>query len=245
MNELNYSYIVVEDEMEVCKQIQIRMNKFPNWECLGLIPFYAEALNLIHQKKPNLLFLDYSIRGGNTFSLLDEIYKMENYEPYIIFFTAFQSDNPEIPEEAINNHKVNKYLIKPIFEKLTLYLEEYLLEAEKWIIHHEKIDFWIETILKQKIKINPQEIVCIVQSETNSRNKLIRTSNNDVYEIRASWDLCEKMAHKYNVDYCFANARDSLINKKFITKLQKPKVWLNNQFWVEVTKDKWKEVEKS
>lgn len=229
--------------MEVSKQIQFRMSKFEKWTCIGLIPFYAKALEIIQQQQPDLLFLDYSIRGGNTFSLLDEIVTIENYRPYIIFFTAFQSDNPEIPENAINKHQVNKYLVKPVFEKLTNHLHEYLMEAEKWILNNTNASFWIETISKQKIKIVPETIICITQSETNSRNKFVRTTNNEVYEIKASWELCEKIANQYKLDYCFANARHSLINKKYITKLHKPKVWLNNQFWLEVTKEKWKEIE--
>lgn len=37
MIKLRYNYAVIEDELEVCKQVQARMDQFPDWECLGLI----------------------------------------------------------------------------------------------------------------------------------------------------------------------------------------------------------------
>jgi response regulator of citrate/malate metabolism len=243
MKKSNYSYLIVEDEMEVCKQLQNRMNPFENWSCLGLIPFYDVAFQTIKTEKPDLLFLDYSIRGGNSFSLLNEIAAIENYSPYIIFFTAFQNDNPEIPENALNIYQVNKYLVKPIFEKLTLHLYEYVDEAEKWILKQQPKSFWIETILKEKIMLHPEMIICISQSENNSRNKIIRTIDEKIFEIKASWEVCEKIAKSYELDYFFANARYTLVNKKYITKIQKPYIWLNDRTKVEVTREKWSCVE--
>jgi len=242
MKKSRYNYLIVEDEMEVCKQLQNRMKPFEKWNCLGLIPFYDTALQTIKADKPDLLFLDYSIRGGNTFSILNEIATIENYSPYIIFFTAFQNDNPEIPENALNIHQVNKYLVKPIFEKLTLHLHEYVAEAEKWISNHQPKSFWIETIQKEKIMLYPDLIICISQSENNSRNKIIRMADEKIFEIKASWEVCEKIAKSYELDYFFANARYTLVNKKYITKILKPYIWLNNRTKVEVTREKWSNV---
>ena len=243
MAKSNYNFIVIEDDLKVCNDVKNRMSVFENWTCLALIPAFDEALHCIINEKPDLLFLDYSIRGGNTFELLDEIGKINNYAPFIIYFTGYGSDNPFISEDVVNKYHVNIFLNKPIQEKLTSYLAQYLIKATQWIEWNTATEVWITTIQKQKMKIASKDIFCISQSETNPRFKIIHTSDGKQIEIKASWQDCEAIAVKHNIDYCFTNARYTLINKSFISKIQKPYIWLNNdQLKVEVTKDKWKNV---
>ena len=142
---------------------------------------------------PNLVFLDWSIKGGNAFTLLEKIEKIEYYNPYIIFFTGYQNDHPEIPVELINRFKINKYLIKPIFENLTINLDKYIKEAEFLYIANPINEFWVEDINKVKIQINPHDIICISQS-INPRAKIFHTKNDENIEVKASWSLCERIA---------------------------------------------------
>jgi len=245
MIKSNYNYIVVEDDLKVCHDLQKRMENFKNWNCLALIPSFELAVNCIENQKPNLLFLDYSIRGGNTFDLLDKIKTIENYHPFIIYFTGYGSDNQFISEDVVNKYNVNIFLNKPIQEKLTIFLKDYISKAQIWVDSYKTNEFWIETIKKEKIKISPQNIFCISQSETNPRFKIIHTSDAKEYQIKASWQDCETIAIKNKIDYCFTNSRYTLINKSFISKIQKPFIWLNDdQLKVEVTKEKWKNFEK-
>ena len=102
---------------------------------------------------------------------------------------------------------------------MTSHLFAFLVEAEKWIEINATNETWIKTINKEKIKISPYNIFCISQSESNSRNKNIHTSDGEVYEIKASWQNCEAIAVKNNIDYCFTNARYTLINKSYISKI--------------------------
>lgn len=244
MKKSKYNYIVVEDDMNVCNDIKKRMTTSENWNCIGLITTYEEARVNITTKRPDLLFLDYSIRGGNTFNLIEEIKKIENYNPFIIYFTGYGNDNQFISEDVVFKYNVNVFLNKPIQEKLTNHLADYILKAENWIRDNSKNEIWIDTIEKEKIKIIPNTIFCISQSETNSRHKIIHTSEGKTFEIKASWQECEAIATKNNIDYSFTNARYTLINKFFISKIQKPFIWLNNnQLKVEVTKEKWKYIE--
>lgn len=244
MIKSKYNFIVVEDDLQVCEDIKNRMLTFKNWNCLGLIPSFEIAINCIENQKPDLLFLDYSIRGGNTFDLLDTIKTIENYHPFIIYFTGYGSDNQFISEDVVYKYNVNIFLNKSIQEKLTNSLQEYIAKAEIWVEKNATNGIWIETIDREKIKILPQNIFCISQSEINSRFKIIHTTDAKEYEIKASWQDCEAFATKNKIDYCFTNARYTLINKSYISKIQKPFIWLNNnQLKVEVTKDKWRNIE--
>jgi len=241
MTKSTHKYVVIEDELEVCRQIKNRMAPFENWECIGLIAAYEHALIVI-QKQPELIFLDWSIRGGNAFDLLDQIKAIPNYSPYIIFFTGYQSDNPEIPEQIINHYRVNRYLVKPIWEKITAHLPQYVAHAEELIQSHSGSFYWIQTIDKVKLRIRPEEIICISQSRSNSRNKIIHYQGAE-YEIRAAWEECEEIMRQFSIDYCVANGRDSMVNKRFIKRIQKPFIWLENNLKIEVTKERWRELE--
>jgi len=245
MTKLNYNYVVIEDDLNVCEGVKIRMNDFLNWQCLGLIPAFDTALKTIQEQKPHLLFLDYSILGGNTFSLLEQIKTIENYHPFIIYFTAYGSDNTFISEDAINKYSVNKFLNKPIWEKLTENLESFINEAETWINANNNNELWLVTSDKIKIKIEPHTILCINQPENNPRYKTIRTADAKIFDIKASWEDCERIAKEYAINYCYSKSRDTIINKKYITKIQKPYIWLNDYLKITVTRERWKDLEDS
>lgn len=242
MIKSKYNYIVVEDDLEVCQDIKYRMEAFKKWNCLGLIPSFDEALHCIQKEKPNLLFLDYSIRGGNTFDLLDEIKAIENYAPFVIYFTGYGSDNLFISEDVNNKYKVNIFLNKPIQEKFTENLPLYVEAAENWQKASTTHELWIITVDKTKVRINPDTIVCIVQPEKNPRYKTIRTDDDKIYDIKACWSECEKIAEEYDIDYFYSKARETFINKKYITKIQKPYIWLNGYIKIIVTKERWKDL---
>jgi response regulator of citrate/malate metabolism len=242
MIKSRYSYVVIEDDLHVCEGVKVRMDAFLNWDCLGLISTFDEALKTIQSKKPNLLFLDYSILGGNTFSLLDEIKTIDDYTPFIIYFTAYGSDNDFISEDAINKYRVNKFLNKPIWEKLTEQLDIFVNEAEIWVKTYEHSSLWLDSINKIKVKVDPYKIICINQPENNPRYKTIRTVDHKLFDIKASWDDLERIAQEYHIDYCYTKARDTIINKKYITKIQKPNIWLNDFLKITVTKERWKDL---
>jgi response regulator of citrate/malate metabolism len=236
---------VVEDIKEVCDEVKNRMDLFEDWNCIGLVAFYEEAMALILDKKPELLFLDYSIRGGNSFDIIDTINQLENYKPYIIFFTAFQNDQPEIPENAVNKYRINKYLVKPIFEKLTSHLKDYLQEATIWLQKNSESEIWIETIYNEKVKIQVNAVVCISLS-ANSRNKIVHTKDNKTFEIKASMEDCVAIAKKNQMDYFVANIRECLFNKAYISKICRPFVYLNgDQIKVVVAKSRWNDLDNS
>ena len=58
MTKSKFSYVVIEDDLNVCDGVKTRMNDFSNWDCLGLIPSFEVALKVIKVKMPNLLKYD-------------------------------------------------------------------------------------------------------------------------------------------------------------------------------------------
>lgn len=136
------TYLVVENAPDVCEGIIRRMKNFDRWESLGYCVGVKETIEKIKTTKPHLLYLDWGLNGGSAYEILQEVQNLSGYNPYIIFNTGFQKDNPEIPQEIINKYKVDKYLVKPLWENLRIHLPQYLQEAEEKCLQPLKKKAW-------------------------------------------------------------------------------------------------------
>ena len=131
MKRSTFKYLVIEDDKSIWKNISARMQKFLQWKAVPFTDSLEEAITLIDTHRPDLIFSDWSIRGGNAYPILTHIHQSSGYTPYIIFFTGYQGENPEIPQIVFNEFPlVKKYLVKPIFQQLTENLTQYIAEAE-------------------------------------------------------------------------------------------------------------------
>lgn len=236
----HYTYAVVEDVEEVRAAIVSRMSHFENWNCVCNTAYYHIALENISVLQPQLLFLDYSILGGNTFMLLNEIESIDGYHPYVVFFTAYMSDQPEIAEQLLNQYSslVKVFLNKPIFQKLDQQLEKFLQDAILRYKQQQVPLIWIKTIENQKIQLDPGDITCFSQA-LNPRNKIVHISNSIQYEFKATWSLCEQLAIDHHLHFEYANSRHYFVNMNTITSIKRPFIWLKDDLKIIVTKERW------
>jgi len=243
MNTLNFKYLVIEDDTNVWENIERRMSAFENWRPVGFCSEIDDVLTKISENKPHLIFSDWSIKGGNAFEILNFIKSIENYEPYVIFFTGYQSEHPEIPQEIFNNFPiVKKYIIKPIYENLTNNLADYVMEAE--ILHKNIIckSVFIENEYKQKIKIYPNQCIAFLQNENNPRIKTIYLKDEIPINVKYTWEQILDFAQFHQIDFFITHNRKSIVNRYYISKMQKPFIWLLNDLKVEVAREKWREL---
>ena len=169
----NYTYCVIEDVEDVIIGILNRMKKYTNWKSIGESREIKSALNLVQTNHPDLIFMDWSLKGGSTYEILEYIKNEKYYTPYIIFFTAFQKDEPTIPEIVHNKYNVDKYLLKPIWKKLSENLKQYLKEAISKSMTNTYLE--IIDINKNIYKINASHITSISlydQKKTTKTNPL-------------------------------------------------------------------------
>ncbi len=98
--------IIVDDERLARNELKRLLENFPKIEILAEASNADEALELIDEHQPDLIFLDIQMPGKNGFELLSEI---EGKTPEVIFTTAFD-------EYAIKAFDYNAfdYLLKPI-----------------------------------------------------------------------------------------------------------------------------------
>ena len=238
--KLRLKYIIIEDSFGVCKGIQDRMDDFSDWECCGFAHHVEEAGKMILDHQPALIFLDWALKGGSAYDVLYRIACMTTYHPYIIFNTGYQSENPDIPQEIINNYKIDKYLVKPVWENFRQNLHRYLQEARIKASAVPKLkDLWLTDVFKKRHHIAPDHIVCIQQHFVNPYHKILYLNNGSAIVLKISWPDMRALLKKYNLCFFVTNSRGHIIIKKYILQYQRPFIQLN--FFkqkIEVVKDK-------
>ncbi|MFT4031659.1 MAG: response regulator [Siphonobacter sp.] len=118
--------LIVEDERLARNELKRLLDNFPKVHIVGEAANADEAIQLIDELKPELLFLDIQMPGKNGFELLQSL---EGDVPEVIFTTAYD-------EYAIKAFEQNAldYLLKPIeLSRLT----EAVQRAEEEIHHNE------------------------------------------------------------------------------------------------------------
>lgn len=98
--------LIVDDERLARNELKRLLEPYTKIEIVGEAANAEEALKLIEEQQPELLFLDIQMPGKNGFELLSAI---EGKSPEVIFTTAFD-------EYAIKAFEFNAldYLLKPI-----------------------------------------------------------------------------------------------------------------------------------
>lgn len=233
--------MIIENIPSVCEGIEQRMQSFPAWELSGSFANIHAAITQITEKKPDLLFMDWGLSGGSAFEILHKTQNIADYDPYIIFNTGFQADNPEIPEKLINEFKVDKYLVKPIWENLRLHLAEYLKEAViKAERKRNKKEVWVRDIHGLQQKVDLTLLVCICQHPNlpRARNMYLLNHINE-FTTHLQWQYVMDLLQQADIDYFVTKHRSHLVVKSHIQRYERPFIWLNglSQFKLDVTKE--------
>ena len=98
--------LIIDDERLARNELRRLLENFPKIEIIGEAANADEAINLIDELSPDLLFLDIQMPGKNGFQLLEAI---EGKVPEVIFTTAYD-------EYALKAFEFNAldYLMKPV-----------------------------------------------------------------------------------------------------------------------------------
>ncbi len=96
---------IVEDSRLARQELKSLLSKFEDLELTGEAANGEQAIQLIHEKQPDLVFFDIHLPGMDGFEILEKL----DESPLIIFTTAYD-------EYAIQSFEYNTldYLLKPI-----------------------------------------------------------------------------------------------------------------------------------
>ncbi|MXV38454.1 response regulator [Flavobacteriaceae bacterium Ap0902] len=236
-----FSYAIIEDIEDAIDGIVNRMNCYQDWFNISNSTNIENAIKIIENDKPDLIFMDWNIKGGSTYEILDLIGNNADYCPFIIYFTGFQKDQPDIPEKVFNKYHVDIYLIKPIWKKLSNNLENYLELAKRKA--KDSLMLNIEDIHRNLHLINPKDIISIAIYDSKKRTKSVRLLDGSVLIIKQTFDKIEELLSSSNIDYKYTNKRYSLVTKDHICRIENEYVvFKNNSPKVEISKDNLKEI---
>lgn len=130
--------IIVEDEANSREILRNYIAKYcREVNLMGEASSIKEALQLIQENEPDLLFLDVEMPFGNAFDLLDQL-------PDRSFQTVFVTAYDQYAKDALNNHAAY-YLMKPINIDELVRAVEYVIEIK------QKEDMLEDRVLQPKL----------------------------------------------------------------------------------------------
>jgi two-component system LytT family response regulator len=108
---LKINTMIVDDEPLARKGLALRLGSYENINIVGVCNNGIEAVSLIPQIRPDLVFLDIQMPGLNGFQVINKLRELNQPIPLIIFVTAFDT----YAIKAFDIHALD-YVLKPVDE---------------------------------------------------------------------------------------------------------------------------------
>jgi len=125
--KLRISTVIVDDEPLARKGLSLRLAEFDNIDIVGECKNGIEAVTLIPQLRPDLVFLDIQMPGLNGFQVINKLQELKQPIPLIVFVTAFDS----YAIKAFDIHALD-YVLKPVDgRRLQEAIDKVLLTLER------------------------------------------------------------------------------------------------------------------
>lgn len=214
------SCIIIDDEAHCANELQCLLASFPQLRVISKITDPFQALTLILEARPELVFLDIEMQGMNGFEILEAISHF-SIKPFIIFITAF--DHYAI--RAIR-YAAFDYLLKPVDRgELSIALERFMKNYKQQQLE-ANYALLLEQTSRKKIRFNttggfilvdPQDIIYI-QADWNYSEVYLSKEKKEVVALNLGTIeelLPQKMFARIN--------RSVIINLRYLEKVQRMK----------------------
>jgi two-component system LytT family response regulator len=201
--------LIVDDERLARKELMKLLEEHPSIEIIGEAMNAEEAIQMVNELNPDLLFLDIQMPGKTGFQLLEEL----DAVPFVVFTTAYD-------EFALKAFEVNAldYLLKPI-------QADRLSDTVSKILDKEKSKSAAVRNADKKLGLNDQVFVkdgdrCWFVSLNN-----VRMFESDGNYIKVYFDNNRPMIHKS------LNALDEKLDERAFFRASRKHII--NLSWVE------------
>jgi two-component system LytT family response regulator len=212
--------VIIDDETYLREMIRNMLaDYFPEIEVAGEADSVGSGVEIIKQKKPELVFLDIEIKGGEGFNILEKL-SIKDFK--VIFITAFN----EFAIKAIKFSAID-YILKPVDEKeFTAAVKRALSEIEKPILQKQIENFFnnYNNMQNKKLVLRTSEDIHIVNI-----NDIVRCEADNSYTTFFISDgekiVISKGIKEYSElleEYGFIRPHQShLVNLNFVKRLDK------------------------
>ena len=186
---MTHSYVIIEDDLKAIKTLSLLMETHTQFNCIGTANDVTSAHDLIVELKPDFIFLDIEIPGGDNkdggLTLIDTLQAETNLKLHIIVVSGFE----KYGVRSTNDDDFIHYLLKPIDEqelktalsKLYSYLPTPALRLE---------------IRNKNVIIPYNELLYI---ESNDHQSKIFKVNGERINYNKGLKVVEEMLHPTNI----------------------------------------------
>ncbi len=186
---MNYSYIIIDDNQESVLKTKAIADSFSELTFVAMVHNYTDALNLILEYSPQLVFLEIDPadkKSNLSLTLINELYRYLNVSPKIIVTTT----KKDLAFEAIQ-YEVADYILKPLAR----------IDIVKSILKLNKSNYAEGTLLVQSPVLDEKPPVLIKEKILNQEQSLILCikSYGDYRYIDAK-DICYFQADNNSTD---------------------------------------------
>ncbi|WP_158250445.1 MULTISPECIES: LytR/AlgR family response regulator transcription factor [Aquimarina] len=113
---MKYPYVIIDNDKKIANSIQISLEEKPNYICTGIAKNEQEALDLILERRPRIVFLEPEVPGMHgdktKFSLMTELSKYISRLPEFVIITK----TADYAIEGIRN-RIMDYVLKPFCKR--------------------------------------------------------------------------------------------------------------------------------
>ncbi len=172
MNHPPIKTLIIDDEPAARRGIRMLLASDAEVQVVGEAGSVSEAVILIQQEKPELVFLDIQMPGGSGFDVLARL--SPESRPVVVFITAFD----EYAVKAFEVHALD-YLLKPYEDSR---FQEALLRAKDSVRSRDGKNpmSQIEALLSALRGVVPQTVV----SEDASGGRILVKSSGDIILLK-------------------------------------------------------------
>jgi DNA-binding LytR/AlgR family response regulator len=109
---MKYPYVIIDNDKKIANAIQISLEEQPDYICTGIAQNELDALDLILERRPRLVFLEPEVPGVDSimtkYSLIIELSKYMSRLPEFIVITK----TSDYAIEGLRN-RIMDYILKP------------------------------------------------------------------------------------------------------------------------------------
>lgn len=179
------SCIIVDDEQLALEELSYLLDSIPGLAVIGQGHNGPDAIRLVRELEPDLLFLDIEMPGFNGFRVVEELAKTDEL-PQIVFVTAYD-------QYAVKAFEVNAvdYLLKPIEKsRLEKAVQRAKKQLESEVVSNQKIMNLLSMIAspspkRAKLLIKDKNRNILVDSDevifANVSDGIISVTTKDLY----------------------------------------------------------------
>ena len=161
--------LIVDDEQPARDELAFLLKGFPDVEVVGQGKNGVEAVSMVRELDPHLVFLDVQMPGVDGFGVIKRLLEKKTRMPFFIFATAYD-------QYAVQAFEVNAidYLLKPIAKpRLEKALERVRRRLETSDAASQKLDRLVQMVEQRPVAQKGKLVV-------KSSNRLFLVNSEDV-----------------------------------------------------------------